>query len=155
MEILRWILFNYAISACIWILNYSVDNKQLHVTRTLNLLRHHYRPVLQILTAKYVSLQGLQEGHTNTRPTPLYTHWKTIADMVTLKMTWAATSMPHTTTMAMVQPLEEVLIDNARYNSNSYFNCHSYPRPYCDNNIWTGGMYFSPEEVEVYYEMLV
>ena len=47
------------------------------------------------------------------------------------------------------------IADNARYNSNSYFNCHSYPRPYCDNNIWTGGVYFSPEEVEVYYEMLV
>ena len=110
MEILRWILFNYAISACIWILNYSVDNKQLHITRTLNFFRHNYRPVLRILTAIYVSLQGLQEGHTNTRPTPLYTHWKTIADMVTLKMTWAATSMPHTTTMAMVQPLAEGMI---------------------------------------------
>ena len=47
------------------------------------------------------------------------------------------------------------IADNARYNSYSYFNCHSYSGPYCDNSIWTGGQYFSPEEEEVYYEMLV
>ena len=47
-----------------------IDEKQL--TRTLNLFRHSYRPVLQILTAIYVSPQGLH-GHTNTRPTPSYT----------------------------------------------------------------------------------
>ena len=47
------------------------------------------------------------------------------------------------------------IADNARYNSYSYFNCHSYSGPYCDNSIWTGGQSFSPEEVEVYYEMLV
>ena len=47
------------------------------------------------------------------------------------------------------------IADNARYNSYSYFNCHSYSGPYCDNSIWIGGQYFSPEEVEVYYEMLV
>ena len=47
------------------------------------------------------------------------------------------------------------IANNARYNSNSYFSCHSYTSPYCDNSIWTGGRYFSPEEVEVYYEILV
>ncbi|CAH3159381.1 unnamed protein product [Porites evermanni] len=47
------------------------------------------------------------------------------------------------------------IADNARYNSYSYFNCHSYTSPYCDDSIWTGGRYFSPEEVEVYYEILV
>ena len=47
------------------------------------------------------------------------------------------------------------IADNARYNSNSYFYCSSYSSSYCDNSIWTGGMYFSPQEVEVYYEMLV
>ena len=47
------------------------------------------------------------------------------------------------------------IADNARYNSYSYSYCHSYTSPYCDNNIWTGGQYFSPEEVEVYYEILV
>lgn len=47
------------------------------------------------------------------------------------------------------------IAENARYNSYSYFNCHSYSGPYCDNSIWTGGQSFSPEEVEVYYEMLV
>ena len=80
------------------------------MTRTLNLFRHNYRPVLQILTAIYVSLQGLQ-GHTNTRPTPSYTRWKTITDMVTLKMTWTTTIVKqHTATITMVQPLEGVMI---------------------------------------------
>ena len=106
MKIPGWILFNYAISPCIWI-SQLINNKQL--TTTLNLFRHNYRPVLQILIAIYVSLQGLD--HTNTRPTPLYTRWKTTTDMVTLKMTWAPIrSMPHVTSMAMAQPLEEVMI---------------------------------------------
>ena len=47
------------------------------------------------------------------------------------------------------------IADNAAHNSNSYCYCHSYTSPYCDNSIWTGNQYFSPEEVEVYYEMLV
>ena len=47
------------------------------------------------------------------------------------------------------------IADNAGYNFNSYFNCDSYTIPYCGNSIWTGGQHFSPEEVEVYYEMLV
>lgn len=47
------------------------------------------------------------------------------------------------------------IADNANSNYNSYCNCHSYRSPYCDNNIWTGGQYFNPEEVEVYYEVLV
>ena len=107
METLGWILFNYVISPP-YLNSQLIDDKQL--TRTLNLFSHNYRPVLQILTAIYVSLQGLH-GHTNTRPTPSYTRWKTITDMVTLKMTSTPTiSMPHTTAMTMVQPLEEVLI---------------------------------------------
>ena len=85
-----------------------IDEKQL--TRTLNLFRHSYRPVLQILTAIYVSPQGLH-GHTNTRPTPSYTRWKTITDMVTLKMTSTTPIwMPHTAALTMVQPLEGVMI---------------------------------------------
>ena len=47
------------------------------------------------------------------------------------------------------------IADNARYNHNSYCYCYSYTSPYCDNNIWTGNQNFSPEEVEVYYEILV
>ena len=47
------------------------------------------------------------------------------------------------------------IADNAGYNYNSYCSCHSYTSPYCNNNIWTGSQNFNPEEVEVYYEMLV
>ena len=47
------------------------------------------------------------------------------------------------------------IADNANSNYNSYCDCYSYRSPYCDNNIWTGGRYFNPDEVEVYYEVLV
>ena len=46
------------------------------------------------------------------------------------------------------------IADNARNNYNSGFYCSSYTSPYCDNNIWTGGSSFCPDELEVYYEVL-
>ena len=49
------------------------------------------------------------------------------------------------------------IADNAGGNTNSYFNCHSYRRPYCDYSIWVGTRYgnnFRPDELEVYYEVL-
>lgn len=102
-----WLNSLYLRNFALYLNSQLIDDKQL--TRTLKLFRHDYRPVLQILTALYVSLQGLH-GHTNPRPTPSYTRWKTITDMVTLKMTWAAISMPHTATTTMVQPLAQVMI---------------------------------------------
>ena len=47
--------------------------------------------------------------------------------------------------------------DDAGTNTNSFFNCHSYRRPYCDYSIWAGTRYgsnFRPDELEVYYEVL-
>ena len=47
--------------------------------------------------------------------------------------------------------------DNAGGNINSYFSCHSYRSPYCDNYLWVGSRYgndFRPDELEVYYEVL-
>ena len=49
------------------------------------------------------------------------------------------------------------IADNAGRNTNSYFNCHSYRSPYCDNYVWVGSRYgnhFRPDELEVYYEVL-
>ena len=49
------------------------------------------------------------------------------------------------------------IADNAGGNTNSYFNCRSYRRPYCDYSIWVGTRYgnnFRPDELEVYYEVL-
>ena len=49
------------------------------------------------------------------------------------------------------------IADNAGGNTNSYFNCHSYRSPYCDNYLWVGTRYgknFRPDELEVYYEVL-
>ena len=45
--------------------------------------------------------------------------------------------------------------DGAGYNSYSYFNCHSYTRPVCDNTGWIPGNTnnFKPSELEVYYEV--
>ena len=50
------------------------------------------------------------------------------------------------------------IADNAGGNINSYFRCHSYRSPYCDYRIWVGTRYgdnFRPDELEVYYEVLV
>ena len=47
--------------------------------------------------------------------------------------------------------------DDAGGNTGSYFNCHSYRRPYCNYSIWVGTRYgnnFRPDELEVYYEVL-
>ena len=47
--------------------------------------------------------------------------------------------------------------DDAGGHTNSYLNCHSYRRPYCDYSIWVGTRYgnnFRPDELEVYYEVL-
>ena len=49
------------------------------------------------------------------------------------------------------------IADNAGRNTESYFNCHSYRSPYCDNYLWVGTRYgnnFRPDELEVYYEVL-
>ena len=49
------------------------------------------------------------------------------------------------------------IADNAGRNTNSYFSCHSYSSPYCDNYLWVGSRYgnnFRPDELEVYYEVL-
>ena len=49
------------------------------------------------------------------------------------------------------------IADNAGRNTNSYFSCHSYRRPYCDYSIWVGTRYgnnFRPDELGVYYEVL-
>ena len=49
------------------------------------------------------------------------------------------------------------IADNAGGNTNSYFSCHSYRSPYCDNYLWVGSRYgnhFRPDELEVYYEEL-
>ena len=46
------------------------------------------------------------------------------------------------------------IANNAGYNYNSRFNCHSYTSPYCYDNLWTGDNYFCPSELEVYYELL-
>ena len=49
------------------------------------------------------------------------------------------------------------IADHAGGNTNSYFNCNSYPNPYCDNYLWVGSRYgnsFRPDELEVYYEVL-
>ena len=52
-----------------------------------------------------------------------------------------------------------VIADNAGYNYNSDFdNCQSYRSPYCDYRVWAGrqrGDNFRPNELEVYYEVLV
>ena len=65
-----WLNSLYLRNFALYLNSQLIDDKQL--TRTLKLFRHDYRPVLQILTALYVSLQGLH-GHTNPRPTPSYT----------------------------------------------------------------------------------
>ena len=50
------------------------------------------------------------------------------------------------------------IADNAGYNTRSYFSdCQSYRSPYCDSYLWVGsryGSHFSPDELEVYYEVL-
>ena len=49
------------------------------------------------------------------------------------------------------------IANDAGGNTNSYFSCHSYPSPYCDNYLWVGTRYgnnFRPDELEVYYEVL-
>ena len=158
MEILRWILFNYAISACIWILNYSVDNKQLHITRTLNFFRHNYRPVLRILTAICLSpgsSGGSYQYSTNTFIYSLknYRGYGYFKNDVSSYQHATYDYYGYGPTFGGGHDI--YIADNARYNSNSYFYCSSYTSSYCDNSIWTGGMYFSPGEVEVYYEMLV
>ena len=52
-----------------------------------------------------------------------------------------------------------IIADNAGGNTNSYVNCDSYRSgPYCDYRIWVGtqyGNHFRPDELEVYYEVLV
>lgn len=37
---------------------------------------------------------------------------------------------------------------------SSYFSCHSYTSPYCNNYMWTGSSSFCADEVEVYYEAI-
>lgn len=44
--------------------------------------------------------------------------------------------------------------DYASSNYNSYFYCHSYTSPYCNNYLWTGNNNFCASEVEVYYEAI-
>ena len=49
------------------------------------------------------------------------------------------------------------IADDAGGNTGSYFSCHSYRSPYCDNYLWVGTRYgnnFRPDELEVYYEVL-
>ena len=47
------------------------------------------------------------------------------------------------------------IADNAGYNTNSGFAfCQEYGGSYCDNSAWVGTHYFSPDELEVYYEVL-
>ena len=50
---------------------------------------------------------------------------------------------------------EIYIADNAGYNTNSLFAvCQEYRGSYCDNSAWVGTQYFSPDELEVYYEVL-
>lgn len=44
--------------------------------------------------------------------------------------------------------------DYANSNYNSYFNCHSYISPYCNNYMWTGNYNFCADEIEIYYEAI-
>jgi len=46
------------------------------------------------------------------------------------------------------------IADYANTNYNSYFNCHSYTSPHCNNYLWTGNNNVCPDEIEVYYEVL-
>ncbi|XP_073253699.1 uncharacterized protein [Porites lutea] len=50
------------------------------------------------------------------------------------------------------------IADNAGHNTNSFIAiCQAYRGSYCDNSLWVGTRYesgFSPDELEVYYEVL-
>ena len=47
------------------------------------------------------------------------------------------------------------IANNAGYNKNSYIAvCQEYRGSYCDNSAWVGTQNFSPDELEVYYEVL-
>ena len=69
--------------------------------------KRHVDVLLGILML-FVSFQGLLGG--STRPTRSFTRCETITGMDTLKMMRTPTiTMPHTVTIAMVQPLAEVM----------------------------------------------
>ena len=69
---------------------------------------------------------------------------------------------PRTATTAIFQLLGTMISTlqtmQAMHNTNSYIPiCQAYRGSYCDNSLWVGTRYgsgFSPDELEVYYEVL-
>ena len=69
----------------------------------------------------FVSFQGILGG--STRPTLSFTRCETVTGMDTLKMMRTPTiTMPHTVTMAMVQPLAEVMKSTLQTTQDTIIN---------------------------------
>lgn len=110
----------------------------------------------------FVSFQGILGG--STRPTRSFTRCETVTGMDTLKMMQTATiSMPHTVTIAMVQPLAQVMKSTLQTTQDTIITLtfivaavriYTSPYSYCYCNMWTGSKNFCPDELEVFYEVL-